>query len=393
MTIAEQSSPPTGPASSAPRATQDQQPGPRGHGSVRDDRGAFFPLLDQADLKRAAEDIGNRRATLARHLRDCVRAESRRFTPERFGVGLVVSIALLCLVSFTIWVFPQTRPFSLLLLIAASVASMIIIRAYIRRRVAAQLATTAVAEGICGSCAYSLESAAHEPDGCVRCSECGAAWRRERIVRPHWSRAAIHLYEPPWWMRFLLFIPRSRDQLAPDDRGRFVRIVDSRLRLVSPSRKQELGAPRVLESRIAARRAGQSWRLLLTLPLWIIGALIAYTMIGMAMSPRPDTAALIGLGIFTFLVIVSAILIVKSHLFAGPRWVIPAFRRLALCPCCARDLRAGEPDPDGCTTCPECGSAWRLDPPAAAAPGASPPAGASAAAGVPPAPEPSTPSP
>lgn len=31
-----------------------------------------------------------------------------------------------------------------------------------------------------------------------------------------------------------------------------------------------------------------------------------------------------------------------------------------VCVCCAYDLSGLPPDPDGCTTCPECAAAWRL---------------------------------
>ncbi len=32
-----------------------------------------------------------------------------------------------------------------------------------------------------------------------------------------------------------------------------------------------------------------------------------------------------------------------------------------LCAACAYDLSSHEPEPDGCTVCPECSAAWRLD--------------------------------
>ncbi len=34
------------------------------------------------------------------------------------------------------------------------------------------------------------------------------------------------------------------------------------------------------------------------------------------------------------------------------------------CGACGYELRAIPPDPDACTTCPECAAAWRLPPPA-----------------------------
>ena len=37
-----------------------------------------------------------------------------------------------------------------------------------------------------------------------------------------------------------------------------------------------------------------------------------------------------------------------------------AMMRTGLCPACAYQIHDIEPDPDGCTVCPECGAAWRL---------------------------------
>jgi hypothetical protein len=35
--------------------------------------------------------------------------------------------------------------------------------------------------GVCASCGYTLRDAQSQDDGCVVCSECGAAWKRERV--------------------------------------------------------------------------------------------------------------------------------------------------------------------------------------------------------------------
>ena len=37
--------------------------------------------------------------------------------------------------------------------------------------------------------------------------------------------------------------------------------------------------------------------------------------------------------------------------------------RRGLCPCCAFELGTIQHEADGCTVCPECGAAWRLDTP------------------------------
>jgi hypothetical protein len=52
-----------------------------------------------------------------------------------------------------------------------------------RRRRIASIAAVAAAytgRGHCASCAYNLNRLPPEPDGCVICPECGAAWRLSR---------------------------------------------------------------------------------------------------------------------------------------------------------------------------------------------------------------------
>lgn len=42
--------------------------------------------------------------------------------------------------------------------------------------------------------------------------------------------------------------------------------------------------------------------------------------------------------------------------------VAAEFLKERVCPCCHYRLHALLPDPDGCTVCPECGAAWKLNP-------------------------------
>lgn len=67
---------------------------------------------------------------------------------------------------------------------AALVASFFMIASGLRFRPrtppvdAALLAHAIAAEGLCPSCAYSLENIIPESDGLTLCPECGSAWRR-----------------------------------------------------------------------------------------------------------------------------------------------------------------------------------------------------------------------
>lgn len=60
-------------------------------------------------------------------------------------------------------------------------------------------------------------------------------------------------------------------------------------------------------------------------------------------------------GGFTF-----CLLLINRSLGSKPERVVSALRNQYRCATCAYALRGIPPDPDGCTTCPECGSAWRF---------------------------------
>ena len=47
---------------------------------------------------------------------------------------------------------------------------------------------------------------------------------------------------------------------------------------------------------------------------------------------------------------------------ASPPEIVRGFLSQGRCPCCAYPITALKPDPDGCTTCPECSAAWNLGP-------------------------------
>lgn len=320
-------------------------------------------MLSVAVLKKAAATEGGRRAELAKHLQQCVRAESRRFGWGRLAIGIGTFFAAYATSIFVLFLVPSLPPYGFFFLIGSVLLSALAVRVYVRARVARQLASTAVAEGICGSCAYSLQGAVDEPDGCVRCPECGAAWKSLRIVSPHWERRS-KAFEPPWLWRFVSLTPRSKDQLAPDDRGRYVRVLDSRLRLASPARRDELGPDRVRSIVRAARRVGRVWRLLVALWPASVGVFMTWLLADVWQSGGftiRSTLLMISIVIYGS-VAYGLLSLIFGHHFAGPKWVIPVFRNARICGSCAMDLSATIPAGDGLTVCSECGSAWRLPP-------------------------------
>ncbi len=262
-----------------------------------------------------------------------------------------------------LWLNPLARP---VLGIGGLIAVVIIARADTRRRVAAQLAATAVAEGICGGCCYSLRDLPVEPDGCVVCPECGAAWQARRITRPHWATDASLGSRAEggrggtgvnWLVRFITLTPPPQQLLAPDDRGRFVSVVDSRLLLVPEVRRRELGSARVGAARRMLRRIRRVPRVLLALPELTIAALCLYS--ASSFVNGPDRGLTLVMLIPTSIFLLLGVGLLFSHAFYSPRQAARAMVGLSLCPSCARPLDGLPIDADGCAVCPECGGSWR----------------------------------
>ena len=127
--------------------------------------------------------------------------------------------------------------------------------------------------------------------------------------------------------------------LARDDRNQHVRLV--RWMPVSPA--------------VALRsRSTRSLLLVVVVATLIVAAFWA---IG------PDVA---GLSIFSIIIAPTMAVVLTALATLRTAWRDRAWTlrqsmgRLARCAACGYDLSASEPEPDGCTVCPECAAAWRL---------------------------------
>ncbi len=324
-------------------------------------------MLSLKELKRAAEGKDDRRTKLAKYLRDALKTESRRLTPKRAAVGFGCVLLVVVVAFVREKVVPRGSLLSQVPLFPLMIGVAAGLHFYYRRGAAGNAAVTAVAEGICGACTYSLQGIEPAADGCVVCPECGAAWKRERIVRPHWSAEsagvlASQTYRPPWWKAFFLAAPPSREQLAPDDRGTFVRVLDAKLHLLDPKRRKEIDPAKLRLLRRSLFATGLGLRIgLAVIPLLIaIGTFL--TAAADFSQGEPDHIigwVMLVLG-FVFLLVTFAAVVSRS--FRGPRAVIPVFKHHDMCPCCAESLALAGRDSAGLLVCAECRAAWRIDP-------------------------------
>lgn len=209
-----------------------------------------------------------------------------------------------------------------------------------------------LARGLCASCAYHLNNLPVEADGCITCPECGASWRRDRIVE-FMERTAPQPAGRPGMPKG---IPAAGD-VTIDDRG-------IRRSTVSPS----LGMERYVAGPLALERLNRA----------------AETLSHEGRGPRISLAVLLGaliLGIDVMLIatsrgsvssIITIIMLPVSYAFIIQRLLrgnigrpatvtTPIMLAERLCPCCATPLDHRPVETDGCTVC-SCGAAWKLGP-------------------------------
>lgn len=323
--------------------------------TIKDDRGQELPAINLRELKKSADDPTSTRRDLAKYLKDVIHAESQRGSLMGWVVPLVMILVGAAIIATLAYFGGGNIRTPLLPFIFIAVA---VSRVFTKRRIGNQLASTIVAEGICGSCAYSLRSMAVEADGCVVCAECGAAWKHLRITTPHWNRPPL----PPatkavWWRRFFASVPKDRDLLTPDDRGRYVRALDSRLVLLPAERKVEVGNDKLLDMRRQIRSIGAVPRMLtaILVPLTLGAAPVIVT-------GGSEAGWVVG----TSIVLVLGVLF-GLPVYFGRNWLPPAKSVRALvaagwCGSCGRDITSLPPEVDGCVVCRGCAASWRTVP-------------------------------
>lgn len=112
---------------------------------------------------------------------------------------------------------------------------------------------------------------------------------------------------------------------------------------------------RALRADIAAARPHARWTWSMTiLPFLLVGNMIA-------MTARPGGwTTHWRMWAMMVAVVIGFVVLSGFTRFASLGEAVNPFLARRRCPSCAYDLADTPPDPDGCTTCPECGAAWRI---------------------------------
>jgi hypothetical protein len=207
-------------------------------------------------------------------------------------------------------------------------------------------------EGVCPCCAYSLADTPPDPDGCMPCPECGAAWRVHL-----WSNDA-GIYRPPAVTPTGQSHHRSRIT-ASDARGVIVPLLARRKDI---DRHEALRVCPARPARVRQRLSLLAWAIHLSLT-----AAVAWLIITLAQPEHllawSGTVIMIA---FAAILLAALVGITYSHnlAFASHPHLIRAMVADGTCPCCESPLRPERSPIDACHLCDTCGSAWNPPQPA-----------------------------
>lgn len=335
-----------------------------------------MPLLDWSRMS-ASPALSDPRSA-ARIAR--ARADMRTGT---FSVRLA-SFAVCAWLLFVVLSETRAGGFVWITVLAMATAVGLFVNRYAARvgtnRRARRVAETLARHGLCPSCAYELRSIEAGPDGNTVCPECGGAW----IVAFPLSEASAASTAEPLVLRQ---VPRFRVRFGSvkDDRGNTLAAVRVRPAELldapwTPERRQRVETG--LRNANAATRRARRWMglmhaCLLTLLAFTSGYAI-YAWVTMMNGFGPAGAIPLWLSVSLLAFPAAVLLHALAHAvmlgseISGRTSLDHQTGRRALigtgfCGACFTDLSGVRPDPDGCTPCPECGAAWRLDPRSATA--------------------------
>lgn len=322
-----------------------------------DDRRSSVPLLRLGEFRRT---LGTRPAPareLSERLRSFMLARGRRLTFGGIVNEVLLGVCVLTALVMPIMLFGIVGPLGLLtMLVGVPAAFSYFSRETGERRYRRQLGASYVAEGVCGSCGYSLRGLVREDDGCVVCPECGGAWSEDRIVAPVWDAERPSL--PPEmhaWKRFAMHVPRRAMRTIGDARGRLVPVADPNLRVWRTTRDPEALAP----ARGALKRVGLTWRIVVALLALVPWSGVVSLVVLSLREDAPMGALEVVVGALLLVLGAGIVLAsVRGDLFRPPRTVAKTLLRFALCPACGDDLQHGRHLADRCTVCRTCGATW-----------------------------------
>lgn len=324
----------------------------------RDDRGkpiTPLPIPDLVTESTAADDRAARErlakwlGKASRHSKSLRNVGILRPVPILLAAIVIGSCMFSTLLVRVIGVSAYALPW-VLLIAALIVERRVLPKRYLRS------APSLVAEGFCGQCGYSLRELPLQSDGCVVCSECGAAWNQQRVTWAWWNHA-----EPHWSRTGFIFSKPESARAGRDSLGRIVSIrtlqdLADLQREADGERKAAIAAAdRVLGRRSRGRRITTA-----------IFALISFGAFGAIMLTQFEDSrgnlnwqSFICPSIFWGVGVILFIGILGGDMFTPQREIIRELATRGVCPSCTALWPPEERGKDR-VVCSACGSTWGL---------------------------------
>lgn len=330
------------------------------HPSV-DDRGEPVRLASRRAFERQFQPKSIRAQRFK--LRTTFASKCERPEPRYIGCSLstLVSLSMLGLIllaAMLIWLTPIESGIVVLATFILFLSTAVVHSHYRHRGTTNIVAMSALAEGLCASCAFSLQGLGPDDDGCLVCPECGHAWDALRIVRPHWEPPPENLIpkrDPRLDLRHnlkLLYVTR----FASDDCGRLVRTHTSYLWGLDPS--------------VRAQRPDEDWKRLTRhirsfgRPMRTLISTLFFMLVIFGLVRWSFPAYWDDIGEFvTSIITLSFPFFAGVFVYAGDGWVrnrrmAHALAQNGLCAGCCNDLTRTPANANAMRVCDRCRSSW-----------------------------------
>lgn len=220
-----------------------------------------------------------------------------------------------------------------------------------------------IEEGICPSCGYNLHGLDKDDRGHIRCPECSAQWRADRIRRVEPFAPSARLVDAH---TVVALGAANTVWVGTDDRGTRCPRVSPHLRRPLAESADPGHRARLLDARAEIACSGRILR-------WLAALLMIGSAIGLGImfiiGGNISAGSIVGVALVLGLFAGIGIWALFGNFCYNPRQVRFAMIKRSLCPSCAHDLSAAACEEDGCTVCPGCLRAWRMDRPGGPPPG------------------------
>jgi hypothetical protein len=323
-----------------------------------DDRGNEVAAVDPHEILADVGKPGYPPKHMATRLKLALSRQSGRINLVNMGI-ILGGLVILTFVLGGLWrVFPQAGyGVRFAVFVAGLFGIGVVLKLIARGVVAPNIAATAVAEGLCGSCGYRLNALATAADGCVMCPECGSAWFACRMTRPCWADPPRP--DPLVFAKTFSFARRYSSSIGPDDRGCITVLLNGALKPMWRERRKAIGRSTRAALKKSLRPIGRFWRIFWSMVALFCFLVLEYFGVGGAITEHDRESALV-FGVVGGVFAVITGVVWKWGTFGRPSVVKKALVEQRRCPTCLEDLSTHTPDVDGCSTCPGCGSGWRL---------------------------------